>query len=215
MPSTASEPTVERRYADAPEFRVEQQGDAQLVYGLAVPWDSLSVPLWRDWRTNKPVRERFAPGAFRDALAAANLDVIVVRDHDPSRLLGRTASGTLRVRETGKGLEYDFDAPDTEDGRSVVVLAKRGDLRGSSFAFTVRAESWEETNDTIIRTITKVASLEDVSPVTRPAYPESKVSARAAETDPAQASLDAWRAESTSYVESHRRGLAGLASREL
>lgn len=187
---------AERRYVPGIEFRAEGEGGAVKIHGRAVPWMSLSVPLWRDYRTNKPVRERFAKGAFTEILAKPGIDIVALRDHIDTRLLGRTLSGTLRVYETEGGLDYDFDPPDTTDGRDVVELVKRGDLRGSSFAFGVMPdathEEWEETPEVIIRTVRKAALLEDVSPVTSPAYRESSVSARSLEE--ARASLEAWRA---------------------
>lgn len=180
---------LERRYVDGLEFRAaEGEGGVVKIHGRAVPWMSLSVPLWRDRKTGKPVVERFAKGAFTELLARPSLDVVALRDHEDSRLLGRTLSGTLRVYESESGLDYDFDPPDTSDGRDVVALVRRGDLRGSSFAFgvDVQHEEWEETGESIIRTVRRAAVLEDVSPVTRPAYPQSRV-------EMAQRSLEAWR----------------------
>lgn len=207
---------IERRYVPGLEYRAaEGDGGGVKIYGRAVPWDSLSVPLWRDYRTGKPVRERFKRGAFSEILAKAGLDIVALRDHEDSRLLGRTLSGTLRVYESGEGLDYDFDVPDTSDGRDVAVLVRRRDLRGSSFAFGVVPKSpheeWEETATEIIRTIHRAAILEDVSPVTRPAYPASQVSARSVAL--AQQSLEAWRGGE--WREQHDLGLARLAELSL
>jgi HK97 family phage prohead protease len=167
--------TIERRYvplAAGAEIRAESDAPLTRINGLACPWDSLSVELWRDWESGKPVHERFFAGAFADVLAG-NPDIIVPRDHDPSRLLGRTSSGTASVFETARGLEYWVDPPDTEEGRSAVVLVRRGDVRGSSFAFLPSTVDWTEEDTRIIRNVRKVSLLHDVSPVTNPAYPES------------------------------------------
>ena len=51
---------------------------------------------------------------------------------------------------------------------------KRGDINSSSFAFTVKRDTWsndEEGNN--IRTINEIERLYDVSPVTYPAYTEA------------------------------------------
>lgn len=184
---------IERRYVtEGAEFRVEGDPGARRVYGVAVPWNSLSLPLWRDWKTGKPVQEKFARGAFADVLAQPGLDVVALRDHDRTRLLGRTP-GTLRVQETDRGLEYDFQPPDTTDGRDVVTLLDRGDLRGSSFAFGVKSETWAEEEDKIVRTVNVVSRLLDVSVVTSPAYPASQASVRSEEIEDLQKALDAWR----------------------
>lgn len=221
---------IERRYVPVgeggAEFRVDGDGGAARVYGLAVQWEQLSQPIFRDWKTGKPVHERFARGAFTDVLAAGALDVICCREHDPMHLLARSSSGTLKVYETTRGLEYDFAPPDTEDGRSTVVLARRGDLRGSSFAFgmsvtdnAVANQEWEEKSDKIIRTIKRVDLLADVSPVARPAYRQSKLAVRSEEQDPevqlAQRALDTWRGDGEAYLHQYRRGMAELAARGL
>ena len=45
--------------------------------------------------------ERVARGAFDHALAAGQ-DILALVDHNPSALLARTASGTLRLRSTAE-----------------------------------------------------------------------------------------------------------------
>ncbi len=165
---------IERRYAPS-QVEVRQAAGASKIFGYAVPWDSLSVPLG-------DFRERFMKGAFTRALARPDLDVVAVRDHDPRRLLGRTP-GTLRLREDDHGLAYEIDPPDTEEGRSVIELIRRGDIRGSSFSFTVDQSKrewgkWETRGGERIRTIHNISTLLDVSPVTFPAYPATEVTAR-------------------------------------
>lgn len=127
-------------------------------------------------------REVIMPGAFKDAVKSD--DVRALFNHDPNLLLGRTASQTLRVREDKSGLRYDVDLPDTVTGRDVQTLIRRGDVSGSSFAFTVD-EADEEWDDTEIkngklplRKVNRISTLYDVSPVTYPAYPTTSVSAR-------------------------------------
>ncbi|MEO8277760.1 MAG: HK97 family phage prohead protease [Thermoanaerobaculia bacterium] len=185
---------LERRFiplAAGAEIRAEGEGELARLSGVACPWDSLSVQLWRDWDTNKPVHERFTAGAFAEVLAAKP-DVIIARDHDPSRLLGRTASGTASVVETSRGLEYWVDPPATEEGRSIVVMVRRGDVRGSSFAFLPATVDWTEEEERIIRTVRKVSLLHDCSPVTNPAYPESTAT-MSRSVEAMQKELNAWR----------------------
>jgi HK97 family phage prohead protease len=90
-------------------------------------------------------RETIRPGAFRASLAANN-DVVALVDHDMSRLLGRTRSGTLRLAEDTKGLSFDIDVPQTTLGNDVLHMASRGDLGGMSFGFRVapEGERWSE-----------------------------------------------------------------------
>lgn len=160
VPVSIVKPTAEEREAGSAETVLE---------GYAVVWDSLSVEMWG-------FREKFEAGAF-----AANLrtdpDVKALVDHDPSKLLGRTTSGSLSVKEDDKGLLMRVKMPDTQLGRDTVTLVNRGDLTQMSFAFRTKSERWDQTDDGEIRTVTE-ADLFDVSLVTYPAYPETSVQVR-------------------------------------
>jgi len=80
--------------------------------------------------------ETISPGAFRNSIAGNN-DILALVDHDPAKLLARTASGTLRLAEDSRGLAFDLDVPDTQVGKDILALAARGDLGGMSFGFNV------------------------------------------------------------------------------
>ncbi|WP_165928102.1 HK97 family phage prohead protease [Rhizobium sullae] len=117
--------------------------------------------------------ETIAPGAFTGALAG---DVLAMLDHDPSKVLGRTRSGTLRLTEDRKGLAFSLDLPDTQAGRDVLALAERNDLGGMSFGFTVPkgGDNWQGERRTL-RTI----SLKEISIVSAwPAYPDTEIALR-------------------------------------
>lgn len=185
----------ERRYTPisaGAELRAEESEGDNLpkIHGVACPWDSLSVELWLDFETGKPVHERFERGAF-DEVLVGEPDIVVLRDHDRMHLLGRTASGTAKVWESERGLEYEVSPPDNDDGRSLVTLVRRGDLFGSSFAFWPQTVEWSEEEERVVRTVRKVKELDDCSPVTRAAYPASSLSARS--LSQMKAELDVWR----------------------
>jgi HK97 family phage prohead protease len=119
--------------------------------------------------------EVIRPGAFRASLAGR--DVLALIDHNPSRLLARTKSGTLRLEEDAKGLRFELDVPDTQEGRDMLTLAERGDLGGMSFGFTVPpgGESWNGKKREL-RSVT----LHEISIVhSWPAYEGTSVQARA------------------------------------
>lgn len=78
--------------------------------------------------------ETITQGAFAGSLSRGN-DILALVDHDTSRVLARTKSGTLRLSEDSRGLAFDLDVPDTQAGRDVLALAARGDLGGMSFGF--------------------------------------------------------------------------------
>jgi HK97 family phage prohead protease len=88
--------------------------------------------------------ETIRRGAFSASLSEGR-DTLALIDHDKSKLLGRTRSGTLKLREDERGLAFEIALPSTQLANDVLELAYRGDLGGASFAFTVR-ESGERWN---------------------------------------------------------------------
>ena len=119
------------------------------------------------------VRETIAPGAFAGSLSG---DILALLDHDPSKVLGRTRSGSLKLHEDAKGLAFDLDLPDTQAGADVLALAQRGDLGGMSFGFTVPAggESWAGERRTL-----NCLDLREISVVSAwPAYPDTSLALR-------------------------------------
>lgn len=83
------------------------------------------------------VVEVIMPGAFAASLSEGT-DILALRDHNPAHVLGRTRSGTLRLSESERGLQYSLDLPSTSIANDLLELATRGDLGGVSFAFAVR-----------------------------------------------------------------------------
>ncbi len=122
------------------------------------------------------------------ALDGADMsDVIIRTEHDNNFILGRTSSGTAEVSINGDTADYRVEVPNTNAGRDVIELIKRGDINGSSFAFSGVTDDWEERdNGTVLRTITEIRKIHDMSPVVNPAYLQTnnKVALR---------SLDEWK----------------------
>ncbi|WP_306253892.1 HK97 family phage prohead protease [Parvularcula sp. IMCC14364] len=120
-------------------------------------------------------KERIRPGAFERTLSS-DADVLAFADHDPSKLLGRRSTGTLRLSDTDDGLLFELDVPDTATGRDVLALADRGDLGGMSFGFLVRDGG--EMRDGDVRVLTDI-DLREISVVSAwPAYSGTSVEAR-------------------------------------
>lgn len=119
-----------------------------------------------------PFQERIAQGAFSDVL---DDDVRLLINHDGVPL-ARTSNNTLELSQDETGLYYRAQLSDTQAGRDLYEMIKRGDINQSSFAFMIE----EESNDADgVRVIEKVSKLIDVSPVTYPAYQAASVFARA------------------------------------
>lgn len=118
--------------------------------------------------------ETILPGAFRASLAAG-ADVLALVDHDPTRLLARTAAETLRLTEDARGLAFVLDVPDTTTGRDVLALAQRGDLGGCSFGFRATDEAWPARDCRELHAV----DLVEISVVQAwPAYSQTSVQAR-------------------------------------
>jgi len=117
-------------------------------------------------------KETVARGAFDDVMQD---DVRFLLNHTGAPL-ARTTNGTLELSVDDQGLKYRAALADTQDGRDLYKLIKRGDITQSSFAFTIENDTWSEDRST--RTITKVGKLLDTSAVTYPASPTASVYAR-------------------------------------
>jgi HK97 family phage prohead protease len=129
--------------------------------------------------------ETIAPGAF--AASLTRNDVLALMDHDQTRLLGRSRSGTLRLTEDSKGLAFSIDAPDTQLGKDTLALAERGDLGGMSFGFLVPegGEQWSGDRRTL-----RAVDLREISIVSAwPAYNGTTVIARHRTHEPARLHL--------------------------
>jgi len=119
--------------------------------------------------------ETIRAGAFSHSLAASGKDVLALVDHDPSRLLARTGSGTLRLAEDSRGLAFEIDVPDTQLGRDILAMAERRDLGGMSFSFRATDEHWYAADRRELRAV----DLFEVSVVQAfPAYSQTSISAR-------------------------------------
>lgn len=115
--------------------------------------------------------EQCSPG-LADKSIADQVDVLARYQHDSDMLLGRVSADTLRLEGDGTGVLYEADLPDTSYARDLAALAKRGDVRHSSFAFRVMpgGDDWSYTEQGYpLRTLGAV-QLVDVAPVVTPAY---------------------------------------------
>ena len=50
--------------------------------------------------------------------------------------------GSLTLSIDDRGLKYSFEAPNTALGDELLEGLRRGDISTSSFAFTVKSDSW-------------------------------------------------------------------------
>lgn len=125
-----------------------------------------------------PFTEEVKPGAFARAIRTGQ-DVRCLFNHDSNELLGRTGNRTLRLLEDSTGLDFECKLPSSQRARDVYALVERRDLSGCSFGFRVPkgGDKWVERAGKSLRQLLDV-DLQDVGPVTFPAYPETAVAVR-------------------------------------
>lgn len=161
-----------RFYNQAIEVRAKDDGTS-VVEGYASVFNRYSQNLGG-------FVEVVRPGAFKETITKGN-DILGLFNHSRDFVLGRLASGTMRLAEDEKGLHYEIDLnPKDPDAQRVLAKIERGDVRGSSFSFTVmqNGETWSVTDDEFpLRELTSVR-LYDVGPVTEPAYLDSTTEAK-------------------------------------
>ena len=154
------------------ELRVKKAPDGTVTTsGYAAVFDKLSEDLGG-------FTEKIDAGAFKHAIKKSDVRNLI--NHDPNLITGRTRAGTLRLKEDTVGLFKENDLPNTSYANDLAESISRGDITAQSFGFTVKRDTWEENRETgkVTRTINEVEELFDVSDVTFPAYPDTKVALR-------------------------------------
>ena len=132
---------------------------------------------WEDYR------EIIEPGAITEADLAA-MDIKMTIWHNRERLLARSNKGvgTLKLSVDEVGVKYEFEAPDTPDGNTALVLVKRGDLSGSSFTFwsdeTSSVRYTKDDEGVLLRHVKRIDMVYEMTLASDPAYVQTNVTAR-------------------------------------
>ena len=132
------------------------------------------------------LREVFAPRAFGMRVDRRDRNVHLLAGHDFTKPMASFGSGTLDLTDTDDALL--LEARITPDMGTVSYVAdmlasiRAGLTVGLSPGFRIisslpAAESIQRSGNVVLRTV-KDAFLEEISIVTRPAYPEAQVEAR-------------------------------------
>ncbi len=170
---------IERRMLAVEELRAVagEDGKPTKIVGRAAVFNKLSDPIGGMFGSG--FREKIAPGAFAESIESD--DVMALFNHDPNIVLGSTHAGTLRLKESRGGLDFEIDPPDTQAARDLMVSIERRDVKKMSFGFITREDAWEfkTGKEPDVRTLVK-AKVMDISPVTFAQYPQTKVDVRAA-----------------------------------
>ena len=162
----------EQRVFPVDNFEFRDEGGVKTLTGYAAVFNRLSEDLGG-------FREKIAPGAFSKTIKES--DIRALFNHDPNFVLGRTKNNTLSLMEDDRGLRVSIKPPDTTWARDLQLSIQRKDIDQMSFGFRVLRDKGEEVETdkegNIVVTLKEVR-LFDVSPVTFPAYPQTKISAR-------------------------------------
>lgn len=149
------------------EVRAEENKDEMVVEGFATTFNEPYV-LFED--SDIIFREQVAPNAFDNTDMT---DTIMQFDHE-GRVFARIRNNTLEVNPTEKGLFIRANLGGTEIGRNLYEEIAGGYIDRMSFGFTVDGDEQTRTEAEdgrieILRTITSINKLYDVSAVSIPA----------------------------------------------
>lgn len=157
--------------------RRAEADDNKTVQGYATVFDTEYELFSFDGYT---VLEKIDARAFDDCDMS---DVIMQYDH-AGRVFARTSNGTLAVKPDDVGLHVRAELGGTEIGRQLFEEIEGGYTTKMSFGFRVAedkreiTENHEDNTVTVLRTITKISKLYDVSAVSLPANDATSISAR-------------------------------------
>ena len=156
--------------SEKPEYRVS---------GYSTMFNQPFV-LWREkWGGQEwEVREQVDSHAFDECDMS---DVIFNLNHE-GRVFARLSNDTLKLTIEEKGLKVDAYLGGTEEGRKIHEEIEGGYLTKMSYRFVVEDDKTEEFTKgekrVVLRTITKIRKLYDVSVVSIPADDHTSISAR-------------------------------------
>lgn len=158
------------------------EADTRNIEGYAVVFEKESR-MMVDWWTGKKFVEVIKRGAVtNDDLK--QWDIKALAEHDKSRLLARSFNGTgsLTLTVDDYGVKYRFESPKTVEGDNAIEMIKRGDIFGSSFAYTTDETAnvtyTKRPDGSMLREVSKLDKMYDVSVVTDPAYFGTDVTVR-------------------------------------
>jgi HK97 family phage prohead protease len=151
------------------EVREQKNGEKKLS-GYAVVFNS-PADIGGDFT------EIVAPGAFTRTLKED--DQVMLRDHRSELLLGRVSAGTLRLSQDRIGLAFEVSPlPKTEVGLDTYENVRLKNLKGCSFGFYVRDDTWTQDSAGKLTRILNDIQLAEVTLTAFPAYDSTSVDVR-------------------------------------
>ena len=161
---------------EAKQDEEDQAEERKVVEGYATTFDAPYV-LYED--EDLVFLERVDAKAFE----STDMNDVIMQYNHEGRVFARQSNGTLEVRADDKGLFISADLGGTEIGRELFEEIRGGYTNKMSFGFKVDGEDWDEQRkdgekDRVLRTITSISKLYDVSAVSIPANDATSISVR-------------------------------------
>lgn len=164
------------------QVRAKQEGEEEsyIIEGYATTFNQpYELYRYKDWDGKEIIiNEQVDSDAFKDSDMA---DTILQYDHQ-GKVYARVSNDTLKLTPDEHGLKVEAYLGGTEIGRQLYEEVNGGYITKMSFGFTIAEQRKEETEDddkvNVLRTITKIGKLYDVSVVSIPANDTTEVSAR-------------------------------------
>ena len=161
--------TYERRDYNVEKIELRDTDEGQVISGMALPFN-------RDSQDLGGFVERIDPGAVDRTLE--NSDVVMLWQHDSTEPITRESTGLkLEIRDVG----VYFEAQASDFTERQLDLLQRGVVKQMSFGFLTVRDDWQQESDPIVRTLLDI-DLREISPVTWPAYNQTSVAVRSAES---------------------------------
>lgn len=170
----------QERYFQGLEARMTEDGNG--MEGLGIVTNSRTL-LFTDSQ-GRGIYEEIAPSAVANHDFTKG-DTISAFNHNFEKILGRTSANTLAITKDANGLRYSIPSlPNTSYGNDLKEQLARGDVKGSSFVFTIAegGETWTEIEGGMLRTITAFDEVFEVGPVVFPAYNDTTAAKRSLES---------------------------------
>ena len=161
---------------DAKQDEEDQAEERKVVEGYATTFDAPYV-LYED--EDLVLLEQVDAKAFENT----DMNDVIMQYNHEGRVFARQSNGTLEVKADDKGLFISADLGGTEIGRELFEEIRGGYTNKMSFGFKVDGEDWDEQRkdgekDRVLRTITSISKLYDVSAVSIPANDATSISVR-------------------------------------
>lgn len=153
------------------ELRIRQREDNEksyMVEGYASTFD----PYVLFTEDGIDYKEQILPTAFDEADLS---DVVFRIDHE-GPVYARTSAGTVSLDVDSNGLHNITDLSRTERSRDIFEEIEAGNYPQMSFAFIVADDGDAYDQKTHTRTISRIAKVFDISPVSFPANPNTSLS---------------------------------------